>query len=317
MTVEEIIDQALAQGDNVSPTSADYLERRRLALSALRETVNEVWWARDWPFKRKGPVTVTVPALVGYVDLPVDFNSLGVFGRVFTDLGDPLDEVPESVIMDFNAETSSNSTNPRYFALHGQDETNYLGYITIPRNSGAQSLQLFYQSNPPVLLDAGDTDGYGTISSVGLAYSAATGLVTATATDHGFESGQTVTIAGAVESGYNGDWVVTVTGPNTFTYVYTATPSATPATGTITATRTVSVGNRAVLRIPSRYHQSILTWGVRAKLRESKGDARFQYAQGEYVKGLKAAMVEEAREQTRRDGSKQLPSFFGGSRGAY
>lgn len=55
-------------------------------------------------------------------------------------------------------------------------------------------------------------------------------IATVTATAHGCVSNQTVTIAGAAQSEYNGAFVVTRTGPNTFTYLVSGTP-ATPATG--------------------------------------------------------------------------------------
>lgn len=60
---------------------------------------------------------------------------------------------------------------------------------------------------------------------------------TATATTsaaHGYTSTEYVTIAGAVETAYNGKVKVTVTGGTTFTYSVSGSP-ATPATGTITA----------------------------------------------------------------------------------
>jgi hypothetical protein len=57
---------------------------------------------------------------------------------------------------------------------------------------------------------------------------------TVTATAHGFTSGDQVNIRGAVETDYNGDFIVTVTDANTFTYTVSGSP-ATPATGTIIA----------------------------------------------------------------------------------
>jgi hypothetical protein len=57
---------------------------------------------------------------------------------------------------------------------------------------------------------------------------------TVTATAHGFTTGDQVNIRGAVETDYNGDFIVTVTDANTFTYTVSASP-ATPATGTIIA----------------------------------------------------------------------------------
>jgi hypothetical protein len=52
---------------------------------------------------------------------------------------------------------------------------------------------------------------------------------TATVTAHGYISGQTINIRGAAQSQYNGNFAVTVTGANTFTYTVLGTP-ATPAT---------------------------------------------------------------------------------------
>ena len=58
--------------------------------------------------------------------------------------------------------------------------------------------------------------------------------VTATvASDHQLGSGQTVVIAGAIETDYNGSFEISVTGLLTFTYQISTAPS-TPATGTIT-----------------------------------------------------------------------------------
>lgn len=61
------------------------------------------------------------------------------------------------------------------------------------------------------------------------------GLVTAvTATEHGFATGQTVTIVGAGQPEYNGPQVIIVVSPTEFEYTIATTP-LTPATGTITA----------------------------------------------------------------------------------
>jgi hypothetical protein len=62
----------------------------------------------------------------------------------------------------------------------------------------------------------------------------ATATATVTCTAHGFTSGDQVNIRGANQSEYNGDFLVTVTDANTFTYTVSGTP-ATPATGTIIA----------------------------------------------------------------------------------
>lgn len=57
---------------------------------------------------------------------------------------------------------------------------------------------------------------------------------TVTASAHGFTTGDQVNIRGADQTDYNGDYIVTVTDANTFTYTVSGSP-ATPATGTIVA----------------------------------------------------------------------------------
>lgn len=310
MTVQEIIDQALRQGDNVSPTSADYLERRRLALSFLRELVDEVWWLRDWPWK-KTSATVTVPPGLGYTNLPIDFNSLGVYGGVYGANGSKLEDVPESVIFDLN-QGSYSTDAPGYFSIHTQDDVTRIGRITIPTTGGAAvTLTILYQANPPHLMDMGDLASAPTRDVSAFAFDAVAGIATAASTAHGFATGQRVVITDAGLGDYAGGFVITVLDQNTFTFLPGTTPSDTPAG---TATLDIDRANRAVLRVPEKYHQTVLTWGLRAKLRESKGDARFEFAQGEFAKGLTHMLKEEARFQ----GSfRRLPSFFGSDRSRY
>ncbi|MDV4178826.1 SGNH/GDSL hydrolase family protein [Rhizobium brockwellii] len=68
-----------------------------------------------------------------------------------------------------------------------------------------------------------------TLTSVGT-------VVTATIASgiNGLTTGQTVSISGAAQTEYNGNVVITVTGPNSFTYNFAGSATS-PATGTITA----------------------------------------------------------------------------------
>jgi len=70
----------------------------------------------------------------------------------------------------------------------------------------------------------------GTIASV---TSSGTTCKVTTSSAHFLASGNVVTIAGAVETAYNGSFFIAVTGATTFTYTALATPSASPATGTV------------------------------------------------------------------------------------
>jgi len=77
--------------------------------------------------------------------------------------------------------------------------------------------------------------GAKTISA--LTYDTATGLASATtSTTHGYGDGDLVTVAGATQTQYNGTYTISYVDTTHFTYTPGSVPSATPATGTITAT---------------------------------------------------------------------------------
>jgi len=63
---------------------------------------------------------------------------------------------------------------------------------------------------------------------------------TAIATSHGFSTDDLATIAGADQTDYNGEYQITVSDADTFTYAVSGTP-ATPATGTITSDKNVDL----------------------------------------------------------------------------
>ena len=69
--------------------------------------------------------------------------------------------------------------------------------------------------------------------SVSITRSSSTATVSHTG--HGLSTGNYVVIRGAAQDEYNGDYQITVTGINSYTYTVSGTP-ATPATGTITST---------------------------------------------------------------------------------
>jgi hypothetical protein len=59
-----------------------------------------------------------------------------------------------------------------------------------------------------------------------------TSIVTATIVAHGWSSGNTVQVAGVTPAGYNGTYVITVIGANTFTYSLAPDPGAVTVLGT-------------------------------------------------------------------------------------
>lgn len=309
MTVQELIDIALSQGDNVPESDAGYIDRRRRALNFLREIVADIWWDRDWPWK-KTQSDITVLAGDAYVAVPWNFDSIGNYGALYRLAGGlqqfpPIELVPESVVMEARTGASSDDT-PRIFALFGQDPVSFYDLIQIPPNNVDVELRMFYQKTPPRLLDNGDPDQPSytvTIARVGTVATATTNVA------HAFQTGDAVVIAGADQAEYNGTVRVIVTGASTFTYTVTGSP-VTPATTstTLTADPDVTGANNALNEIPQRFHVKVVLNGVKARLRESKGDARWQTLNSEYMAGKGNMKTELARFQGE---IRQLPSFFG------
>lgn len=108
--------------------------------------------------------------------------------------------------------------------------------IKIFKNTDAGAPTLTGQAGSMVtVLDAVLVNGYNTVNVSSITRVGATATVV-TATAHGLSTGDSATIAGAGQTDYNVDAVVTVVDTTTFTYVVANSP-ATPATGTITAKR--------------------------------------------------------------------------------
>lgn len=310
MTVQELIDIALSQGDNVPESDAGYIDRRRRALNFLREVVADIWWSRDWPWK-KTQADVTVLSGDSSVAVPYNFDSIGTYGNVFRLSGGlqeypPLELVPESVVME--SRTGGHSTSsPRVFALFGQDPTTLVDLIQVPKAASDIALRLFFQKTPPKILDAGDPEQPLFTLAAGALTRVLTTATVVTPQAHGFSTFDRVIVAGAVQPEYNGTFQIIVTGTLTFTYQVAGSP-ATPATGTITVRPDVATANAALNEIPQRFHVKVVLNGVKAKLRESKGDARWQKMDADYVMGVKNMKTELARFQGE---IRQLPSFFG------
>jgi hypothetical protein len=310
VTVSELIDIALSQGDNVPESDAGYIDRRRRALNFLREVVHDIWWERDWPWK-KTQADVTVLAGDNSVAVPWNFDSIGNYGGIYRLAGGlqqypPIELVPEAMVMEHRS-GSSTTSSPRIFALFGHDPATFVDLIQI-QNAGADvDLRCFFQKQPPKLLDYGDPEQPSFTLAAGALTRVGQTATVVTATPHGFQTFDRIIIAGAVQPEYNGTFQVIVTGVLTFTYTVTGSP-ATPGTGTITVNPDVATANAALNEIPQRFHVKVVLNGVKAKLRESKGDARWQKLDADYQMGVANMKTELARFQGE---IRQLPSFFG------
>lgn len=109
------------------------------------------------------------------------------------------------------------------FELSGVDGTTYSAFTSSPFAKASIvddtiTSQVYYDTQSATLTASGTT-------------------ATATVANHGIVSGNSIIIAGANESDYNGTFSVTVVDDDTFTYTMGGSP-ASPATGTITAKST-------------------------------------------------------------------------------
>ena len=86
------------------------------------------------------------------------------------------------------------------------------------------------QANDRFYILRGESDATAQVVTI----TSSSTTATVTKTDHGYSTGDEVTITGATETEYNGSYVVTVTGANEFTYTFAGSATS-PATGTIYA----------------------------------------------------------------------------------
>ena|GEM_PF-2522444 len=310
MNVTEMIDQVLGRDDNVDDTGADNTERRIRHLEYLREVAAEVWWESDWSWKKKRD-TITIPAATGYVELPPDFQSLGHYGGIYYPIpgvqgdGRRLKVSHEGVITDLR-EADYQTSNPWICSIFGQGPF-YRQYVQIPIPGQDITLAVWYQSNPPRL---DEVVGFTAKTDIAMtAVDGNQGTLTASTTDFTtqFLNQKYVRISGFANEENNGEFEIVGT------VAANSMPLMKPAGDTLVAE---ALGPSVVLeghvndikKIPEKYHQSVIMPGLRAKARESKGDARWQTSVNEYARGRKMMKMEEQRFQGEW---RQLPSFFG------
>lgn len=152
MTVTEIISQVLSYTDNISPTDADYADRRVRLLNYLTEVLAEVWYEREWPFARKA-VTLTVTAGDGFAVLPDDFLKIGEYGTVILAQPfqqDPLSNVPEHHIIQTRNTTYTTQT-PAIFSIFGQEPVTFAALIQFPMNASDYDVIVDYIRDRPAI----------------------------------------------------------------------------------------------------------------------------------------------------------------------
>ncbi len=126
---------------------------------------------------------------------------------------------------------------------------------------------------------------------------------TATLVDHGYLDGEYVTIAGAVQTAYNGTFRITYVSSSVFTYTAASTPAATPATGTVTATKNnIIIKGYANPTAPTADASSIVVPDDYEDLLVSYAEARYWSAAQKRGKSADAfAEFEELLSRLKRD----------------
>ncbi|QND15106.1 hypothetical protein HB775_15325 [Rhizobium leguminosarum bv. trifolii] len=203
----------------------DSIGEARQQFSAAADARGNLGWLRRW-LDRDGGIGRIPHLMIGMPGNGSVRELTGTGAAIATRRWAILDEItafnnnkkPFTVIANQMGQNDTAATYTQFF------NTNYRSLITRlrARYPGVKIVAL-----PP--LGRTVSTRTVTLTSVGT-------VVTATIASgiNGLTSGQTVSISGAAQTEYNGNVVITVTGPNSFTYNFAGSATS-PATGTITA----------------------------------------------------------------------------------
>ncbi|MBY5447322.1 hypothetical protein HFO93_28500 [Rhizobium leguminosarum] len=222
-------DFMVAKGDwdgrPVALAVVDSLGEARQQFSAAADARGNLGWFRRW-LDRDGGIGRIPHLMIGMPGNGSVRELTGTGAAIATRRWAILDEItafnnnqkPFTVIANQMGQNDTAATYTQFF------NTNYRSLVTRlrARYPGVKIVAL-----PP--LGRTVSTRTVTLTSVGT-------VVTATIASgiNGLATGQTVSISGAAQTEYNGNVVITVTGPNSFTYNFAGSATS-PATGTITA----------------------------------------------------------------------------------
>ncbi|MFL5019726.1 MAG: SGNH/GDSL hydrolase family protein [Rhizobium sp.] len=222
-------DFMVAKGDwdgrPVALAVVDSLGEARQQFSAAADARGNLGWFRRW-LDRDGGIGRIPHLMIGMPGNGSVRELTGTGAAIATRRWAILDEItafnnnqkPFTVIANQMGQNDTAATYTQFF------NTNYRSLITRlrARDPGVKIVAL-----PP--LGRTVSTRTVTLTSVGTTVTAtiASGI-------NGLATGQTVSISGAAQTEYNGNVVITVTGPNSFTYNFAGSATS-PATGTITA----------------------------------------------------------------------------------
>jgi len=145
---------------------------------------------------------------------------------------------------------ATSSTATQVYSSLTSDKLQYINFTNTAANylvtcNGADPVTIYDGSN---WFTVATTTTAASISSIARTSPSATATVT-TATAHGLVTNNRVTISGASESTFNGTFVITRTGANTFTYTSTGTTTVTSVTGTYTTIGITGVDSSTFINV--------------------------------------------------------------------
>lgn len=202
----------------------DSIGEARQEFSAAADARGNLGWFRRW-LDKKGGVGRIPHLLIGMPGAGSVREYTGTGSSIATRRRDIMREIvafnsnkwPFTVVANQLGQNDTSTSYNTWF------NTNYRSLVTRIR---AEYAGVKIVAFPPIGRTANTRTV--TLTSVGT-------VVTAIASGiNGLVTGQTVSISGATQTEYNGNVVITVTGPTTFTYNFAGSGTS-PATGTITA----------------------------------------------------------------------------------
>lgn len=266
-------------GETSAPSTTNELSRR---LSFFYDAIDQIVSERNWWFLRKLYATPTVTSKRRYT-VPSDYRK-SIQLRV-NDI--KYDEIPLREDYEMNSGIKNSVVNLANFDVATLSGWNF--YVL-----GSEIFISPTESTPTALAITSITS------------SSTTATVTTTA-NHGLSDGQYVTISGANETAYNGSFQIIVTSETTFTYTCASTPSATPATGTITYVRnnlelwyfyepTMPTSSASGIVIPDKFMSALVAYGEGRYWSMAHKRGKSADAFSEYENWLQKMRAEDSRQ---------------------
>ena len=145
---------------------------------------------------------------------------------------------------------ATSSTATQSYTSITNDKLQYVNFTNTAGNflvtcNGTDPVTIYDGTN---WFSVATTTTASTINTIARTSPSAISTVT-TATAHGLVTNNRVTISGASESTFNGTFVITVTGANTFTYTSTGTSTVTSVTGTYTTIGITGVNSNTFVNV--------------------------------------------------------------------